>query len=80
VITAYENNCHIQQVKPARNALKWTARLEAFRRRVRRLFNRSRSDRTPRSCELYREDQREYRREVRRASKDSWWAFCTSIN
>jgi hypothetical protein len=52
----------------------------ALRRKVRRLFNRGRSDRTPRSWELYREAQREYRREVRRASKESWRAFCTSIN
>jgi hypothetical protein len=34
----------MRQVKPARNSLRWTARLEALRRRVRRLFNRGRSD------------------------------------
>jgi hypothetical protein len=70
----------MRQVKLARNSLRWTARLEALRRRVRRLFNRGRSDQTPRSWEPYREAQREYRREVRSASKESWRAFCTFIN
>jgi hypothetical protein len=54
LITAYENNCPMRQVKPARNSLRWTARLEALRRIDRRLFNRGRTDRTPRSWELYR--------------------------
>jgi hypothetical protein len=49
LITAYENNCPMRLVKPARNSLSWTARLEVLRRGVRRLFNRGRSDRTPRS-------------------------------
>jgi hypothetical protein len=80
LITAYENNCPMRLVKLARNSLRWTARLETLRRRVRRLFNRGRSDRTPRSWELYRYAQREYRREVRRASNETWRAFCSSIN
>jgi hypothetical protein len=40
-ITAYDNNCPMRQVKPARNFLRWTARLEALRRRVTRLLNRA---------------------------------------
>jgi hypothetical protein len=67
-------------VKPARNSLRWTVRLESLRRRVRRLLNKGYRDRTPQSCELYRESRREYRREVRRASKENWRAFCTYIN
>jgi hypothetical protein len=54
LITAYENNCPMRLVKPARNSMRWTARLESLRKRVRRLFNRGRSDRNPRSWELYR--------------------------
>jgi hypothetical protein len=61
LITAYENNCPMRLVKPAKNSLRWTARLESHRRKVRRLFNRGRSDRTPRIWELYREAKREYK-------------------
>jgi hypothetical protein len=32
------------------------------------------------SCELYRKARRAYRKEVRKASKETWRAFCTSIN
>jgi hypothetical protein len=80
LITAYEHNCPMWLVKPVRNSLWQTVRLESLRRRVRRLFNKGCRDRTPRSWELYREAQRQYRREVQRASKQTWRAFCTSIN
>jgi hypothetical protein len=80
LITAYENNCPLRPVKPVRNSLIWTARLESLRKRVRRLFNKSRRDQNPHSWVLYREAQRVYRKEVRRASKETWRAFCSSIN
>jgi hypothetical protein len=67
-------------VKSARNSRRLTTMLESPRRRVRRLFNKGGRDRTLRSWELYREAQREFRRVVRRASKQTWRAFCTSIN
>jgi hypothetical protein len=43
-------------------------------------FNKSRKDQTPLSWELYRKAQWVYRREVRKASKETWRVFCTSIN
>jgi hypothetical protein len=63
LIIAYKKNSPIRLVKPARNFLRWTARLESLRRGVKRLFNKGRRDRTPQRWELYREAQREYRRE-----------------
>jgi hypothetical protein len=54
LITVYENNCPMWLLKSARNSLKWTARLESLRRRVKRFFNKGRRDRTPRSWEFYR--------------------------
>jgi hypothetical protein len=80
LVTAYENNCPVRLVKPANTSLRWTARLESLRRNVRRLFNKSRRDQTMHSWELYREAQWAYRKEVRKASKETWRAFCTSIN
>jgi len=47
---------------------------------VRQLFNKCRSDKNPHSWDLYRETQRTYREEVRKASKGAWRAFCSSIN
>jgi hypothetical protein len=54
-ITACEDNCPLQPVKPVRNSLRWTARLESLRKGIRRLFNKSRWDQNPHSWELYRE-------------------------
>ena len=54
--------------------------LELLRREVRRLFNKCRSDKNPHSWELYRGAQRNYRKEVRKASKNAWRTFCSSIN
>jgi hypothetical protein len=41
LITAYEDNCPLQLVKPARRSLRWALRLESLRKEVRRLFNKS---------------------------------------
>jgi hypothetical protein len=54
--------------------------LESFRKEVKRLFNKCRSDKNPHSWDLYREDQRNYRKEVRKASRSAWRTFCSSIN
>ena len=79
LITAYEDNCPPRFVKTGRKSLRWTARLESLRREVRRLFNRCRADNKLSSWELYREAQRRYRKEVHKASKETW-TFCSSIN
>jgi hypothetical protein len=54
--------------------------LESLRREVMGLFNKCKSDKNPRSWELYREAQRNYRKEVRKVSKNAWRTFCSSIN
>ena len=54
--------------------------LEFLRIEVRRLFNKCRSDKNPHSWDLYREAQRNYREEVRKASKYAWRTFCSPIN
>jgi hypothetical protein len=80
LISAYEDNCPLRPVKTGRQSLKWMAELESLRRGVRRLFNKCRSDKNPQSWALYREAQRNYRKEVRKASKNAWRTFCSSIN
>jgi hypothetical protein len=80
LITAYEDNCTLRPVKTDRGSLKWTAELEYLTRGVRGLFNKSRRDQNPHSWKLYREDQRKYRKEVRKASKENLRTFCSSIN
>jgi hypothetical protein len=79
LILAYENNFPLRPVKMGRQSLKWMAELESLRR-VRRLFNACRSNKDPHSCDLYREAQRNYRKEVRKASKNAWRAFCSSTD
>jgi hypothetical protein len=80
LISAYEDNCPLRPVKTGRQSLKWTVELESLRREVRRLFNKCRSDKNPHSWDLYRESQRIYRKEVRKASRNAWRTFCSSIN
>ena len=80
LISAYEDNCPHRPVKTGRQSLKWTVELESLRREVRWLFNKCRSDKNPHIWELYREAQRNYRKEVRKASKNAWRTFCSSIN
>jgi hypothetical protein len=81
LISAYEDNCPLRPVKTGRQSLKCTLELESLRRGVRQLFfNKCGADNNPHSWELYREAQRRYRKEVWKASKEIWRAFCSSIN
>jgi len=80
LISAYEDNCPLKPVKKGRQSLRWTVELESLRRGVRRLFNKCRLEENPHSWALYREAQRNYRKEVRKASKNAWRTFCSSIN
>jgi hypothetical protein len=80
LISAYEDNCPLKPVKTSRQSLRWTVELEALRRGVRRLINKCQSDKNPDSWALYREAQQNYKEEVRKASKNAWRTFCSSIN
>jgi hypothetical protein len=80
LVLSYENNCPLRPVKIGRQSLKWTTELESLRRGVRWLFNACRSNKNPHSWNLYREAQRNYRKEVRKASKNAWRAFCSSTD
>ena len=72
LIYAYENNCPLIPVTNVRKSLK------SLRREVRRLFNRCRAYNSC-SWELYRETQWRYRKEVRKASKETWRTFCNPL-
>ena len=80
LISAYEDNCPLRPVKIGRQSLKRTEELESLRREVRRLFNKYRSDKNPHSWELYRGAQRNYRKKVRKISKNAWRTFRSSFN
>jgi len=80
LITTYEDNCPLRPAKNGRKSLKWTLELESLRREVRWLFNRCRDDNKSSSWELYRDAQRRYRKEVRKAYKETWRTFCSSVN
>jgi len=80
LINAYENNCSLRLAKKGRKSLKWTSELQYLQREVRQLFNMCRANNKPSSWELYREDQRRYRKEVRKASKQTWRTFYSSVN
>jgi hypothetical protein len=71
LISAYEDNCPLKPVKTGRQSLRWTVEPEFLRRGVRRLFNRCQSKKNQQSWALYREAQRNYRKEVGKASKNA---------
>ena len=80
IISTYEGNCPLRSSTKGRKSLSWTSELESLRREVRRLFNKCRTDNNSYSWELSREAQRRYRKEVRKASKETWWTLCSSVN
>jgi hypothetical protein len=80
LVFAFEDNCSLRPIRKGRKSLKWTRELELLRKEVRRLFNRCRAKNESYSWELYREAQRRYRKEVRKASREMWRSFVSSVN
>jgi hypothetical protein len=80
LISAYKNKCPLKSAQTGRHSLKWTSELEFLRRGVRQPFNKCQTGKNPRSRELYRQAQRRYRKPVRKASKEAWRTFCSSVN
>jgi hypothetical protein len=78
LVSAFEDNCPLRPMRKGKKCLRWTIELEILRREVRRLFNICRANND--CCELYRENQRRYRKEVPRASREKWRSFVSSIN
>ena len=70
----------VNLLKQVCHSLWWTVELESLRRLVRRIFNMCRSKKNPHSWALCRETQRNYRKDVRKASRNAWRTFCGSIN
>jgi hypothetical protein len=79
LITPYEDNFPLRPAKNGRKSLKWTSELESLRQEVRQLSNRCWADNEYSIWELYREAQQIYRKEVCKASKETWRTFCSSI-
>jgi hypothetical protein len=69
LISACEENCPLGLIRKGKKSLRWTSELECLRRQVRRLFKKRRADNSSHNLELYREAQRRYRKEVRKASR-----------
>jgi len=80
LITAYEDNCSFRLPKKGRKSLKWTSELQSVLREGRQLVNIYRANNKPYSWELYREAQRKYRKEVLKASKETWRTICSPVN
>jgi hypothetical protein len=80
LVSTFEDNCPLRPIRKGRKCLMWTRELELLRREVRRLFNRCRAKNEPHSWELYREAQRKYRIEIRKASRETCRSFASSVN
>jgi len=80
LISTFEDSCPLRPIRKGRKSLRWISELELLRREVRRLFNRCRAKKDPDSWELYTEAQQRYRTEVRKASRETWRTFISSVN
>jgi hypothetical protein len=78
LVSAFEDNCPLRPMRKGKKSPRWTRESGLLRREVRRLFNRCRAKND--FWELYTETQRRYRKEVRRASRETWRSFVSSIN
>lgn len=78
LVSSFENNCPIREVRNAGGPSWWNQRLQELRRRTRRAWNRARNSRCPSEWARYRTAQAEYKRAVLKAKEDGWKKFCES--
>ncbi|CAH1974332.1 unnamed protein product [Acanthoscelides obtectus] len=77
---AYEENCPLRKVQGKGKATFWTKDLEDRKRAVHKLLSRVKHRRGSPLWEEYKKALQEYKKEIRRASRESWRHFCQSIN
>ena len=78
VMSSLENNCELRKEGKTKGAPWWNSSLEKFRKKVRRLFNRSKRTKSEQDMRLFRSAQREYKREIEKAVANGWRDYCSS--
>jgi ribonuclease HI len=72
IIEAYHEACPEREVKAKADVPWWTNRLEELRTKVRTQFHRATRNSNERSWEIYGDARREFKRELRKAKRNSW--------
>ncbi|MCP3661285.1 MAG: hypothetical protein GY696_02130 [Gammaproteobacteria bacterium] len=80
IVSAYEASCPLKRAKSKRGAIWWNRGLSKLRQGCRRKFRRA-SDARAVDADWadYTESRREYKREIRRAKRQSWRVFCEGV-
>ncbi|XP_044745139.1 uncharacterized protein LOC123307003 [Coccinella septempunctata] len=76
IVSAYHENCPLRKKSDNRKVSWWNSKLEKLRKEVRKKFNRAKS---AGEWEVYRQILTLYNKEVRKAKRESWENFCSSI-
>jgi len=72
IIGAYHEACPEREIKAKADVPWWTNRLEELRTRVRTQFHRATRNSNERSWRIYGDARREFKRELRKAKRNSW--------
>ncbi|XP_044766645.1 uncharacterized protein LOC123322723 [Coccinella septempunctata] len=77
IVSAYhDENCPLRKKSDNRKVSWWNSKLEKLRKEVRKKFNGAKS---AGEWEVYRQILTLYNKEVRKAKRESWENFCSSI-
>ncbi|XP_037809859.1 uncharacterized protein LOC119602420 [Lucilia sericata] len=77
--TLREASCRMRQVPRKFRQPWWNPKLMQVRKECGKLFNKAKRDQNPLSWDDYRQSFNTFKRETRRAKKESWKRFCEEL-
>ena len=77
IISSYEEACPLVVWKPGLKPHWWTAEIGRLRKKARKLWNRAKQN--PAYKDVFSATKRQYKYAIRTAKRQSWQAFCSSV-
>jgi len=76
--SSYKNNCKERRYYPKKGAPWWYPELDKMRKICRSNFKKVQKKQL--DCNYAKQQRKEYKKAIRRAKRESWQRFCSSIN
>ena len=77
--SAYESSCKVSHSSKKFHQPWWSPELKRLRRKYRKLLNRAKKRKDPKSWDDCRKSFNKFKRECRRAKRESWKKFCGDL-
>lgn len=79
IMGAYEDACPNRKLKQGKKTRWWNKDIAEKRKDSRKSYRRALASGLPEDWEVYRREQREYKKRIRQSKRETWRSYCTGI-